>query len=66
MANNVVDVAKVLLSRPRQTHRPAAARRINWYLAETNDNPKSFTWTADPDVIIEKVRRRKQVLESIR
>jgi transposase len=38
---------------------------INRYLAETNDNPKPFTWTADPDAIIEKVRRGKQVLESI-
>src|SRR6267154_1624976 len=38
---------------------------INRYLAETNDNPQPFTWTADPDAIIEKVRRGKQVLESI-
>jgi transposase len=38
---------------------------INRYLAETNDNPMPFTWTADPDAIIEKVRRGKQALESI-
>jgi transposase len=38
---------------------------INRYLAETNQNPKPFTWTADPDAIIEKVRRGKQALESI-
>jgi transposase len=38
---------------------------INRYLAETNDNPEPFTWTADPDAIIEKVRRGKQVLQSI-
>ena len=38
---------------------------INRYLAETNDDPKPFIWTADPDAIIEKVRRGKQVLESI-
>ena len=38
---------------------------INRCLAETNENPKPFTWTADPDAIIEKVRRGKQVLESI-
>jgi hypothetical protein len=38
---------------------------INRYLAETNENPKSFTWTADPDAIIEKVRRAKQALQSI-
>ncbi len=37
----------------------------NRYLAETNNNPKPFTWTPDPDAIIEKVRRGKQVLESI-
>ncbi|HEX4077405.1 MAG TPA: IS630 family transposase [Rhizomicrobium sp.] len=38
---------------------------INRYLTETNDNPKPFTRTADPDAIIEKVRRGKQALESI-
>ena len=38
---------------------------INRFLKETNDNPKPFTWAADPAAIIEKVRRGKQVLESI-
>jgi transposase len=38
---------------------------INRFLAETNQNPKPFTWTADPDAIIEKIRRGKQALESI-
>jgi len=38
---------------------------INRYLAETNADPKPFTWTADPDAIIKKVRRGKQALESI-
>jgi transposase len=37
---------------------------INRYLAETNDNPKPFTWIADPDAIIEKVRRGKQALNA--
>ncbi len=38
---------------------------INRFLTETNDDPKPFTWTADPDAIIEKVRRGKHALESI-
>ena len=38
---------------------------INRFLAETNENPKPFTWIADPHAIIEKVRRGKQALESI-
>ena len=38
---------------------------INRFLRETNDNPKPFAWTADPNAIIEKVRRGKQALESI-
>jgi len=38
---------------------------INRFLRETNDNPKPFIWTVDPDAIIEKVRRGKQVLASI-
>jgi len=32
----------------------------------TNDNnPRRFTWTADPEAIIEKVRRGKEVLNAI-
>jgi hypothetical protein len=27
---------------------------INRFLHETNDDPKPFVWTADPDAIIEK------------
>ena len=38
---------------------------INRFLDETNDNPKPFTWTADPDKIIAAVKRGHQVLESI-
>ena len=38
---------------------------INRYLAETNDSPKPFVWTADPDHIIEKVRRGHQALDQI-
>jgi len=38
---------------------------INRFLAETNDNPKPFTWIADPDKIIAAVRRGHQVLDSI-
>jgi hypothetical protein len=35
---------------------------INRYLAETNDNPKPFTWTADPDRILAAIKRGKEVL----
>ena len=38
---------------------------INRFLAEHNQNPKPFVWTADPHAIIQKVRRGKQMLESI-
>jgi transposase len=37
---------------------------IHSYLAEHNDRPKPFVWTAKPSDILEKVRRGKQVLES--
>ena len=37
---------------------------INRFLKETNDNPKRFTWTADPDAIIEKVRRGRLALNA--
>jgi transposase len=38
---------------------------IKRFLTETNDNPKPFTWTADPDRIIAAVRRGHQVLGSV-
>ena len=38
---------------------------INRFLADTNDNPRPFTWTADPDRIIAAVRRGHQALDSI-
>jgi transposase len=38
---------------------------INRFIAETNQMPKPFTWTADPDKIIAAVRRGHQALDSI-
>jgi transposase len=38
---------------------------IKRFLAETNDNPKPFVWTANPDNIIAAVRRGYQALDSI-
>lgn len=39
---------------------------INRFLTELNEHPKPFVWTADPDGIIEKVRRGKQALAACR
>jgi len=38
---------------------------INRFLAETNNDPKPLTWTADPAKIIAAVRRGHQALDSI-
>ena len=38
---------------------------INRFLAETNGDPRPFTWSADPDKIIAAVRRGHQALDSI-
>lgn len=38
---------------------------INRFVAETDDNPKPFIWTADPDSIIAAVRGGYQTLDSI-
>ena len=38
---------------------------INRFVAETNKNPKPFTWIADPDKIIAAVKRGYQALDSI-
>lgn len=37
---------------------------INRFVTQTNDNPRPFTWTADPDRIIAAVKRGHQVLDS--
>jgi transposase len=37
---------------------------INRFVAENNQNPKSFSWTADPDKIIAAVKRGHQALDS--
>ncbi len=38
---------------------------INRYLAEHNQNPRPFTWTADPDRVLAAIARGKQTLESL-
>ncbi len=38
---------------------------ITRFVAETNDNPKPFVWTADPNRIIAADNRGKHVIESI-
>ena len=38
---------------------------INRFVAEQNENPKPFRWTADPDKIIAAVKRGHQVLDSV-
>jgi transposase len=35
----------------------ALQEAINRYLAEHNQDPRPFVWTADPDAVVEKVRR---------
>jgi transposase len=37
---------------------------INRFVAETNNDPKPFVWTADSDKIIAAVRKGHQVLDS--
>jgi hypothetical protein len=38
---------------------------INRFVADHNQQPKPFVWTADPDKIIAAANRRHQVLDSI-
>jgi hypothetical protein len=38
---------------------------INRFVVDHNAKPKPFTWTGDPDKIIQAVRRGHQVLDSI-
>ena len=39
--------------------------QIKRYLAEANQDPKPFVWTAEPDSIINKVRRGYQAFQSM-
>src|SRR5215203_564757 len=38
---------------------------INRFLAEANDDPRPFVWTARPEHILEKVRRGNQALDAV-
>src|ERR1043166_8520993 len=38
---------------------------IERFVAETNENPKPFVWTANPNRVLAAVKRGKQALESI-
>ncbi|HEX3916473.1 MAG TPA: IS630 family transposase, partial [Caulobacteraceae bacterium] len=38
---------------------------INRYLAEHNQHPRPFTWTADPQRVLDAIGRGRQVLESL-
>ena len=38
---------------------------INRYVDEHNRDPRPFVWTADPDAIVEKVRRGYHALASM-
>jgi hypothetical protein len=36
---------------------------IHDYIEHHNANPKGFVWTAQPDAILEKVRRARKALD---
>ena len=38
---------------------------INRFIAETNDDPTPFVWTANPNKIVAAVKRGYQALDSI-
>ena len=38
---------------------------INRFIAETNDDPTPFVWTANPNKIVAAVKRGHQALDSI-
>ena len=50
----------------RRLKRGVLQAAINRFLRETNDDPKPFIWTVDPDKTIAAVKRGHQTLDSIR
>ena len=43
----------------------APQEAINRFVEEANEDPRPFVWTAEPDAIIEKVRRGYQAFRSV-
>jgi hypothetical protein len=43
----------------------ALQEAINRYLEEHNRDPRPFVWTADPDAVVEKVRRAYHTLAAV-
>jgi hypothetical protein len=43
----------------------ALQEAINRYLEEHNLDPRPFVWTADPDAMVEKVRRAYHALAAM-
>nr|CAA9273597.1 Mobile element protein [uncultured Armatimonadetes bacterium] len=67
---NAVETFFAKLSRRRLKHGSfhslvALQEAINRFIAEHNRNPRPFVWTADPDAIVEKVRRGYHALASM-
>jgi glutathione S-transferase len=46
-------------------HSLVSLQAINHFVAETNDDPKPFHWTKDPDKIIAAVKRGHHVLDRV-
>ena len=43
----------------------ALQEAINGFVEEHNRDPRPFVWTADPDAIVERVRRGYQALAAV-
>jgi hypothetical protein len=56
-----------LLKLPRhvKTERLTDASSASSVVAESNANPKSFVWAADPRRVLAAIKRGKQALESV-
>jgi transposase len=64
---NAVETFFAKLSRRRLKHGSfpslvALQEAINRFVAEHNRDPRPFVWTADPDAVVEKVRRAYHAL----
>ena len=58
-------LTKRRLKRPSFSSLVDLQAAINCYLAQANQDPRPCVWTAEPDSIIEKVRRGYQASQSL-
>ena len=60
----LLEITRVRIRRGTFTSVPSLERAIHEYLTHYNETPRPFTWTKDADMILAKIDRCKEALNS--